>query len=110
MQFAVRAALDFPAQEATQVAFSAALSGSSLKAPGFAGGYLLCPRRRDPQSAAHAPRPRRGGARPAHARWTRHARQPGRGIDPALVRDRRRGERDAGEARGIVWSVGQRPC
>jgi hypothetical protein len=41
IQFAVRAALDFPTQEATQVASSAALSGSILKAPGFAGGYLL---------------------------------------------------------------------
>ena len=40
-QVAIRAAFDFPTLEATQVASSAALSGSNLKAPGFAGGYLL---------------------------------------------------------------------
>src|SRR5271169_6334501 len=33
--------LELPMREATQVASSAALSGSHHKAPGFAGGYLL---------------------------------------------------------------------
>ena len=59
-------------------------------------------RRRHPQSAAHAVSARRRGPGPQDARRARHAGQPGRRLDPPLVRRRRRGERHAADARGAV--------
>jgi shikimate dehydrogenase len=62
-------------------------------------------RRRHPQSAAHGSHPRGRSARRPHARRARHARQPGRRFDPALVRRRRRSGGDAAQGRGSLWGL-----